>query len=218
MQMTRRRIRCRSVHHSQHGGFRCGGNVLFCILALHLLVFLGSGSAYGRFSGIIDKHCIFISLRYSPRDMPLTDTLGTQRANEGRGTVFQKGFRDNLTLALETQKSAKPGEFGLLGQSGDHARSGGTAVVPIRIFLLSQTKRAGILPTASISCRGAAGICGASHRKRKPSAIALGFGGQTRLNCGVKLEELGILKKYGVRVFGTSVDAIRKPKTRTLQR
>ncbi len=50
----------------------------------------------------------------------------------------------------------------------------------------------------------------------KPDAIALSFGGQTALNCGVALEEQGILKKYGVQVLGTSVDAIRKTEDRAL--
>ncbi len=52
--------------------------------------------------------------------------------------------------------------------------------------------------------------------EEKPSAIALSFGGQTALNCGVALEEQGILAKYGVRVLGTSVDAIRKTEDRAL--
>ena len=33
-------------------------------------------------------------------------------------------------------------------------------------------------------------------KKEKPDAIALSFGGQTALNCGVELFESGILKKY----------------------
>lgn len=50
----------------------------------------------------------------------------------------------------------------------------------------------------------------------KPEAIALSFGGQTALNCGVALEQSGVLKKYGVRVLGTSVDAINKTEDRAL--
>ncbi len=52
--------------------------------------------------------------------------------------------------------------------------------------------------------------------QEKPDAIALSFGGQTALNCGLKLEESGALKKYGVQVLGTSVDAIRKTEDRAL--
>lgn len=52
--------------------------------------------------------------------------------------------------------------------------------------------------------------------EEKPEAIALSFGGQTALNCGVALEDSGVLKKYGVRVLGTSVDAIKKTEDRAL--
>lgn len=44
----------------------------------------------------------------------------------------------------------------------------------------------------------------------------LGFGGQTALNCGVKLEELAILKKYGVKVLGTQVRGIQATEDRQL--
>lgn len=36
----------------------------------------------------------------------------------------------------------------------------------------------------------------------------LSFGGQTGLNCGVKLQETGVLAKYGVNVLGTPVESI----------
>jgi carbamoyl-phosphate synthase large subunit len=44
----------------------------------------------------------------------------------------------------------------------------------------------------------------------------LGFGGQTALNCGVKLDDLGILKKYGVRVLGTQIKGIKATEDRQL--
>jgi len=36
----------------------------------------------------------------------------------------------------------------------------------------------------------------------------LGYGGQTALNCGVNLDRLGILKKYGISVLGTQIPGI----------
>lgn len=45
-------------------------------------------------------------------------------------------------------------------------------------------------------------------KKEKPDGILLGFGGQTALNVGVDLFKKGILKKYDVKVLGTSVEAI----------
>ncbi len=44
--------------------------------------------------------------------------------------------------------------------------------------------------------------------KERPQGILLAFGGQTALNCGVKLYKSGVLEKYGVQVLGTPVQAI----------
>ncbi len=53
-------------------------------------------------------------------------------------------------------------------------------------------------------------------RKERPDGILLAFGGQTALNCGTELYLKGTLKKYGVRVLGTSVDAIMVTEDRDL--
>jgi carbamoyl-phosphate synthase large subunit len=53
-------------------------------------------------------------------------------------------------------------------------------------------------------------------KKEKPDGIFLSFGGQTALNCGIELDKKGVLKKYGVKVLGTSVDAIQKTEDREL--
>ena len=45
-------------------------------------------------------------------------------------------------------------------------------------------------------------------KKEQPDGILLAFGGQTALNCGIKLYEGGVLKKYGVEVLGTPIQAI----------
>jgi carbamoyl-phosphate synthase large subunit len=50
--------------------------------------------------------------------------------------------------------------------------------------------------------------------REEVDAIALSFGGQTALNCGVALDEAGVLQKYGVRVLGTPVEAIRDTEDR----
>jgi len=48
----------------------------------------------------------------------------------------------------------------------------------------------------------------------RPSAIALSFGGQTALNCGLALADAGILKKYDVDVLGTPIESIRTTEDR----
>ncbi|MBU0998912.1 carbamoyl-phosphate synthase (glutamine-hydrolyzing) large subunit [Patescibacteria group bacterium] len=45
-------------------------------------------------------------------------------------------------------------------------------------------------------------------KKERPDGIMLSFGGQTALNCGLHLEEKGILKKYNVQVLGSPVSSI----------
>ena len=52
--------------------------------------------------------------------------------------------------------------------------------------------------------------------KEKPDGILLAFGGQTALNCGVKLYQDGTLEKYGVKVLGTPVQAIIDTEDREL--
>eukprot|EP00968_Pinguiococcus_pyrenoidosus_P015568 scaffold1439_cov282-Pinguiococcus_pyrenoidosus.AAC.4 len=45
-------------------------------------------------------------------------------------------------------------------------------------------------------------------KRERPDGILISMGGQTALNCGVALNDAGILEKYGVAVLGTSVETI----------
>merc|ERR1719410_3256592 len=53
-------------------------------------------------------------------------------------------------------------------------------------------------------------------QKERPDGIFCTFGGQTGLNCGVKLEEDGVFAKYNVKVLGTPIEAIIKTEDREL--
>jgi carbamoyl-phosphate synthase large subunit len=53
-------------------------------------------------------------------------------------------------------------------------------------------------------------------QKERPDGIFLGFGGQTALNCGFDLDKNGVLNRYGVRVLGTPIQAIRETEDRDL--
>ncbi len=53
-------------------------------------------------------------------------------------------------------------------------------------------------------------------KKEKPDSLLLSFGGQTALNLGLKLDELGILKKYNVKILGTPVRTIKITEDREL--
>ncbi len=52
--------------------------------------------------------------------------------------------------------------------------------------------------------------------KERPDGILLAFGGQTALNCGVELEQSGVLERYGVEMIGCDLDAIERGEDRKL--
>src|SRR6201996_8920187 len=52
--------------------------------------------------------------------------------------------------------------------------------------------------------------------KEEVDAIALSFGGQTALNCGLALHDAGVLDRHGVRVLGTPIKSIRDTEDRQL--
>ncbi|XP_034430346.1 carbamoyl-phosphate synthase [ammonia], mitochondrial isoform X2 [Hippoglossus hippoglossus] len=53
-------------------------------------------------------------------------------------------------------------------------------------------------------------------KTERPDGILLSMGGQTALNCGVELFQLGVLEKYGVKVLGTPVESIMATEDRQL--
>ncbi|MEA4839483.1 MAG: carbamoyl-phosphate synthase (glutamine-hydrolyzing) large subunit [Bacteroidales bacterium] len=53
-------------------------------------------------------------------------------------------------------------------------------------------------------------------KKERPDGILLAFGGQTSLNCGTELYNNGVFQIYGVKVLGTSVEAIMYTEDRDL--
>lgn len=52
--------------------------------------------------------------------------------------------------------------------------------------------------------------------KEKPQGILLAFGGQTALNCGIRLHDSGVLEKHHIRVLGTPIQAIKNTEDRDL--
>lgn len=62
------------------------------------------------------------------------------------------------------------------------------------------------------------GFCERVIAKERPDGILPTLGGQTGLNLASQLAEQGILQKYGVKLLGTQLDAIRKAEDRELFR
>ncbi len=54
--------------------------------------------------------------------------------------------------------------------------------------------------------------------QERPCALLPTLGGQTGLNTAVEVENMGVLKKYGVEMIGASIDAIKKAEDRELFR
>lgn len=52
--------------------------------------------------------------------------------------------------------------------------------------------------------------------KEKPDGILLAFGGQTALNCGLELAKHGVFEKYGMKILGSPLEAIRDTEDRGL--
>jgi len=52
--------------------------------------------------------------------------------------------------------------------------------------------------------------------REKPDGIFAAWGGQTALNCAVKMYQAGVFEKYNVKVLGTQIDAIMKTEDREL--
>ena len=50
----------------------------------------------------------------------------------------------------------------------------------------------------------------------RPDGLLLSFGGQTALNCGIELEEQGILERHNVQVLGTPISAIQATEDREI--
>ena len=52
--------------------------------------------------------------------------------------------------------------------------------------------------------------------RERPDGIFLTFGGQTALNLGVKMDEMGIFERFGVKVLGTSIQTLKTSEDRDL--
>lgn len=50
--------------------------------------------------------------------------------------------------------------------------------------------------------------------KERPDGLLATFGGQTGLNLAFQLHEAGVLEKYGVRLLGTPIEAIKRGEDR----
>lgn len=52
--------------------------------------------------------------------------------------------------------------------------------------------------------------------REKPDGVLLTFGGQTALNLGVRMDDMGIWERYGVKILGTSIQTLKTSEDRDL--
>ncbi len=131
---------------------------------------------------------------------------------------MKKRFQGNKILIL--------GSGGLrIGQAGEFDYSGTQAIKAIkeekiRTVLINPNIATVQTDAASADevylCPLSVEIVSKIIEKERPDGILLGFGGQTALNLGLKLDETGIFKKFNVSVLGTPVSAIRLTEDRDL--
>ncbi|MDD4628213.1 MAG: carbamoyl-phosphate synthase (glutamine-hydrolyzing) large subunit [Candidatus Peribacteraceae bacterium] len=156
--------------------------------------------------------------------MNASKTPGPGGPQQGTGSCFPKpgaaeGRMHGKTILLLGSGALKIGEAGEFDYSGSQAikafkEEGARIVLVNPNIATNQTSwnladRVYFVPvTPAFVERVIAG--------EKPDAIALSFGGQTALNCGVALHDNGVLKKFEMEVLGTPVESIRKTEDRAL--
>ncbi len=147
--------------------------------------------------------------------MSAATNVGTSTLSVSGGADFSK-IQTILLLGSGALKIGEAGEFDYSGSQAIKAfKEEGKRVVLINPNIATNQTSWGLadrvyfLPVTPLFVEQII-------EKEQPDAIALSFGGQTALNCGVKLDELGILEKHGIVVLGTPVDSIRKTEDRAL--
>lgn len=125
-------------------------------------------------------------------------------------------FKKILLLGSGALKIGEAGEFDYSGSQAIKAyKDEGIKVILINPNIATNQTSKGLadkiyfLPVTPYFVEGVI-------KKEKPDAIALSFGGQTALNCGVDLFEKGVLNKHHVQVLGTPVRSIQLTEDREL--
>jgi carbamoyl-phosphate synthase large subunit len=126
----------------------------------------------------------------------------------GRVIAKVKTFRKVLVLGAGALKIGQAGEFDYSGSQALKAlREEGISTVLINpnIATIQTSKQLAdqvyFLPVTPFFVEKVIA-------KERPDGILLSFGGQTALNCGIKLFQSGVLEKYGVEILGTPISAI----------
>jgi len=150
---------------------------------------------------------------YSPWDMSSFST--TSPTSVSKGSDFSH-IRTILLLGSGALKIGEAGEFDYSGSQAIKAfKEDGKRVILVNPNIATNQTTIGLADRIYF-------VPVAPHfvkriiLEERPDAIALSFGGQTALNCGLRLFEEGFLQEHNVRVLGTPVEAILKTEDRAL--
>lgn len=184
--------------------------------------------------GIVHKSKPFFSVQFhpehtaGPEDLECLFDIFLQAVKDHRDSSSKTTICDMITRALSYKSiysiETKPkkvlilGSGGLsIGQAGEFDYSGSQA-----IKALKEEKIQTVLINPNIATvQTSPGLADKIYflpltpeyveqviKAERPSGILLTFGGQTALNCGVKLEQDGVFKTYGVKILGTPIQSI----------
>lgn len=152
---------------------------------------------------------------YSLRDMKGKKQHAAPDADSGVGSDASK-IQTILLLGSGALKIGEAGEFDYSGSQAIKAfREEGKRVVLINPNIATNQTSWGLADRVYF-VPVTPSFVEEIIRKEKPNAISISFGGQTALNCGLQLQDLGVLERHGVHVLGTPVEAVRKTEDRKL--
>ncbi|MDA1208443.1 MAG: carbamoyl-phosphate synthase (glutamine-hydrolyzing) large subunit [bacterium] len=150
--------------------------------------------------------------------MNTLEATGSSEPSKGDGKLFSH-VRDPQTILLLGSGALKIGEAGEFDYSGSQAikafKEEGHRVVLVNPNIATNQTSWGLADTVYF-VPVTPDFVTRIIEKEQPSTIALSFGGQTALNCGVALHKNGTLKKYGIEVLGTPVASIEKTEDRAI--
>ena len=142
-------------------------------------------------------------------------TTGTPNAGKGEGGSFS-GIKTVLLLGSGALKIGEAGEFDYSGSQAIKAfKEEGLRVVLVNPNIATNQTSWGLADRVYF-VPVMPSFVEDIILKERPDAVSMSFGGQTALNCGLKLFDEGVFEKNGVRVLGTPVEAVRKTEDRKL--
>ena len=148
---------------------------------------------------------------------------GSRNTQQGDGALFFKESKTQRakgkTILLLGSGALKIGEAGEFDYSGSQAikalKEEGARIILVNPNIATNQTSWGLADKVYFVPVNADFVTRVIE-KEKPDSIALSFGGQTALNCGIELDKRGVLKDNNILVIGTAIESIQKTEDRAL--